>query len=910
MATINYAGGLYTLNNGVIEVNVQDTSMSKPTALDSMYVVKPDLSLQKVSGSSTDYFQIKLESGGAFADFYPQTTHKTSIIWNITYGLDGTDAYVRAEMTNTYYVSLHDMYLNTMVLTWTLKDGESFIRKHYDLGFSKATRTQITNYLYVTYSSSPTIPMQFTAHRKLSIDRCETDTWVESAGITSAVDLVTFKEGTASVKLSATTSTNGQEVYKALSNVNMNDSNMIFLYLRPGDTTDLEDAVKFFIEDSVGGKQYFPRTYNLKQYYKLNDLKTSHAKISEWLGIPLDISTFTRGSVTKFGVQSQTNTAWECFIDDAWYWGFETVDVSPSTNFDFKINVTSPADPVSQEVSYLPYLIVSDEISSVTYGTSVITSWPWTKLTSIQGDVDSRATLAPRQECRDLSEDGKTLQSDTYYVGTRGATFPTVLSNVDSIHEGINGLVITTPSNPKPVYDETGGMQIRPSDYYDFKEFLTKLMTTTDSGIAGLSKGVNTYIFHLGTAAGIHYRDPDKWWEWQNVIQDNKIDMMRLSIDRWKLSNPSKNRRLWVEATNEISEGRRAVEAFPNSHVAVRYTGADHYGRNWVYTANNGTDRFISLGRTEEDFTASYYDDIIQDGVTFELDYTYPRMNGAFWSCYTTAAYWGESVPTLFDVLRDKIEYTAKYFDVDAITFSEVTIHYRNTFHPRDLILYNAWRVTQGLSTLSDFDRADNGQPVSDGNRYVIDDINLWNWRTYQVKQACAVYHNICKQYGKKFVIDVNPDNNSDVYNKNAAPWVGKEFGGDTPKYNGYYGARHATGMDEMVKVCDLLYVWHYFGYADPSYGIQSLYDFCEFMRPYKGRAMIALGTFPSNDPPSASDTRLALDYLTENGWKQIVVGKNMIFSPYWPEVRGAWADLPWIESETSNNTITVTINR
>ncbi len=908
MATITYATGKYKLNNGLIEVDINDqNAASKPLGVNEIRIIKADLTQQKVSGSCYDQFQIRIEPGGNVENFDPHTTHASLLTWSVAYGTrsGGTEAYVEATLTNQYYLATHGVYITAMTLKWILKDNEKFLRQEYSLTFSRMMFVELTNYLYVGFASSATLPMQWTTKRKTEIDWCETDTWIESAGIVTALETTQIKEGSGSLKITAGANTLDQEVYRSFTATDFTGTKTISLWLRPGDTTNLEDTIQFFIEDTVGGKQY-SRLYNLKQYYELNAAKTAHDLKSQWRRVVWDISSLTRAAITKFGVRSKTNTAWGLYLDDVWRWGEPDTDVTNAPAISLKICAQALSEAISRDIAYYPFTMVSDVLSDgKAYATAVIGNWYQTQRLYMDGDVDQRATIGPTQEGIDQTEDGKTLTWKIYYAGTGEETNQAGAYNtIKGIHSLLNDPAITPTTNLKPIYDEVGCIQVKPTSYYDFREFMTDLLITVDSGIVGLSDGVNTYIFPTFTAQSVKYRDHDKWWEWYNTMLDNKDDLVRMAIRKWKLSNSVKTRRIWAEVTGLVIESLDGIEKYANNNVAIYRTGEKWYKRYWAYTSAAGGE--IMVDRKDGDFQASYYDPIVQEGVTYNLDYTYPGMHGAFWSCYTPASQWGDTTPTIFDDMKAKLEYICKYFDLDGIVISEATVHYRNTFHSRDLILYNTWRTSQGKSTLSDFDRVDNNYPVSSSNPYVCDDVDLWNWRTYQVKAAIQQLQTICHTWEKKIVVDCNADNCSDVIDKNAAPWIGKEFVGDTPKYLGYYGARHGTGMDEIIKACDLIFTWNYFGYADPAYGIQAVYDFCDYMSKYKGRVFVGIGTYPSSNPPSGDNCALALEYARKQGYKVIIVGPRTMKSSYWPKIREVFAKLPVYTTEIVNGRLVV----
>lgn len=299
------------------------------------------------------------------------------------------------------------------------------------------------------------------------------------------------------------------------------------------------------------------------------------------------------------------------------------------------------------------------------------------------------------------------------------------------------------------------------------------------------------------------------------------------------------------------------------------YKGNTSYRRMWYYQEPEGA--YTVVQRDWDDFQASHYDPIVIEGKTYSFQYHYILVIPAFWSVVKPSEYWGINVPTVYDLLKRRIEYLCAGYDLDGVIISEL-LYYEHSFGTNDFTLYNWWRQNvKGLSAAVDW-------PRDAVTGYVmVDDTEIWEFKSYFIKQFLTDMAEVAHGYNKLLGANVEVQNIIPVAQPDAEVWEAYD------KRVGKYGTcvdtldyscdRYGTPYGELLKAdcCDLLFVWLYHRYS--SFGIQAAYDFIERFTQYKERMLVTVGLFDKDDPPSKEEVIGLIQDLLKAGFNVCYAG-------------------------------------
>lgn len=392
-----------------------------------------------------------------------------------------------------------------------------------------------------------------------------------------------------------------------------------------------------------------------------------------------------------------------------------------------------------------------------------------------------------------------------------------------------------------------------------------------------------------GSLSYLRDRDMDNWWWWGGALRDNGVDLitasrniLRRGLPESTVSKELNRHRYFVELTTFAYEHTKRY----NDQASIDYKGNSGFKRVWYYEADSGL--YTSVTRAWDDFEASYYDPIVINDENYHFRYHYVLVIPAFWSVVSPASDWGLNVPTIYDLMKRRIEYLCGNYDTEGPIISEM-IYYAHSFTDNDFSLYNAWRVNvKGWGSASDWPR--------DAAGYVeVDNQEIWEWKSYYVKLYLSDMAAVAHSYNKLLGVNVNVQNIIPVRQPQASVWDSYE------KKEGAYGTcvntldysldRYGTPYEELLKenICDVFYVWLYYRYS--AFGIKAVYDFIERFAKYKERMLLTVGLFPKDNPPPKEEVIPLLQDLLQAGFNVAYAGypPMLIQDERWQDV---WSQL------------------
>jgi len=409
--------------------------------------------------------------------------------------------------------------------------------------------------------------------------------------------------------------------------------------------------------------------------------------------------------------------------------------------------------------------------------------------------------------------------------------------------------------------------------------------------------GASNAIVSGGSLSYLRDRDLGAWWWWSGALRDHGVDYIAATRNMLRRALPESSVRCRLNAHRYLIE----LSCFAYEHsrrhpdqASIDYTGQEARRRVWYYQADDG--RYFTVTRAFADFATEYYQPQVVEGTTYYYRYHYVQVIPAFWSVVTPASYWGDSTQTIYDLLARRIDYVCGHYDADGVLISEL-IYYRHSFGPRELELYNAWRVQQGLSTVTDWPRdAETGYVL-------VDEETIWGFKSYYVTEFLRQMGAIAHGQGKLLGCNVNVQSVIPIAQPEAAVWQpynvlsGKY--GDCVDTLDYSLSRYGTLYSDLLRwdVCDLLYVWLYYRYS--AFGMRAVWDFIRRFSAYKERLLLGVGLFPKEDPPPADEVVYVLQRLLREGWQVVYAGyppmliQGAAWSGVWEELAGY---LPQVE--------------
>lgn len=205
---------------------------------------------------------------------------------------------------------------------------------------------------------------------KTYVDDCNTSkTWTFQAGLDGGRAQYTADRmvGTASTKLTvnAAAGNTGKIVYQTLSSENWTDYHHYGYWVRTRDG-DTENAIRWYIIDATGGKQYLGQPVSLTKDYILNAGRTAHDYKGQWRQVYVDLTGIIRGSITHWGFEILTDALIDFLLDDVFRYAWQEYDqrttieniVYPTITYPstFRDEVAFPEAPLKADFTKLTHL--------------------------------------------------------------------------------------------------------------------------------------------------------------------------------------------------------------------------------------------------------------------------------------------------------------------------------------------------------------------------------------------------------------------------------------------------------------------------------------------------------------------------------------------------------------------------
>ncbi len=381
-------------------------------------------------------------------------------------------------------------------------------------------------------------------------------------------------------------------------------------------------------------------------------------------------------------------------------------------------------------------------------------------------------------------------------------------------------------------------------------------------------------------------RDMDAWWSWGGGLRDSGVNyltatrnMLRRGYSESTVSKNLNRHRYLLEVSVFAYEHNKRYK----EHASIDYQGVTSYQRIWYYQEAGGA--YTVVARPWDDFQVSYYDPLALEGKSYVFQYHYILAIPAFWSVVKPASYWGINIPTIYDLLKRRVNYLCANYDTDGVIVSEL-LYYAHSFGAKDFELYNWWRQNiKALPVAADW-------PRDAGTGYcLVDDTEIWEFKKYFIKEMLTEMATVAHGHNKLLGCNVEVQNCLPVKQPEADVWA------PYTKKEGKYGTcvdtldyscdRYGTSYAELLKsdICDLFFVWLYYRYS--SFGIQAAYDFMQRFADYKERMLITVGLFPKEDPPAKEEVISLAQKLLKAGFNVCYAGypPMLIHDSRWREV-------------------------
>jgi hypothetical protein len=239
------------------------------------------------------------------------------------------EVYAKADWINLHPVSDVGNQLGVKVklsVEWILREGQSRVYRNDTLVVDQDMYDiQINHFAGI---DAQTAALQGLV--KTYIDDCDSaKTWTLQAGLTGGRSQVTTDKmiGSASTKITvnAASGNTGKVVYQTLASENWSDYHHYGYWVKTRDG-DTANAIRWYIIDGTGGKQYLGQPVSLTKDYVLNDAHTAHDYIGRWRQVYVDLTGITRGNVTQWGFECRTNALIDFYLDDVFRFAWQEYD--------------------------------------------------------------------------------------------------------------------------------------------------------------------------------------------------------------------------------------------------------------------------------------------------------------------------------------------------------------------------------------------------------------------------------------------------------------------------------------------------------------------------------------------------------------------------------------------------------
>jgi len=486
------------------------------------------------------------------------------------------------------------------------------------------------------------------------------------------------------------------------------------------------------------------------------------------------------------------------------------------------------------------------------------------------------------------SENSTAETTFIYYPTVGYSTGDTLYSLVQSVQDTLQDY--TVKSRKEPLSPVPKSYNLIPHVAFGGEQIAAQPIGFIQDAAQQLaSANTSNAIISAGSLAYLRDRDTSSWWWWGGSLRDNSIDylkttrnMLRGNSTETEVSNAISSHRYWFEVTTFAYEHNKRYR----SHASTDYKGVEKFKRVWYYQNPDGL--YTARVHAWDDFKASYYDpvtigggsdvDSFDDGTDistsadYVFQYHYTLVIPAFWSIVTSKSDWSLEEDTIYDLMKNRLDYLCQSYDCEGVIISEM-IHYREGFSTNDFTLFNNWAVANGYGTQVDWPR------FGEDNYADPDDSLIWQWKRYQVKKFLTEMATVVHGHNKMLGVNVLVQNVFGIVNPNNSVWspYTKAYNPDFDSWHvdtlDFSMDRYGTNYKELLKenIVDFFYVWLYHQYS--AFGSRTITEFMDKFDQYKDRMFLTIGLFPMADPPQDCEIISLLKTALGAGWNVAYAG-------------------------------------
>ena len=591
--------------------------------------------------------------------------------------------------------------------------------------------------------------------------------------------------------------------------------------LKPLTASDRPEAIRWYIKDSSGGKQYVSPVVELLLDLELDSDKKGHTQTGIWRQSFWDLDGLARGNVTAWGFEVLTSDDLDFLFDDCWIYARQTFDETAVTDGPdlwttmaafpdgfVDENVGGSLTKDFQRLARLPFFVghVEGDDGTGNWGVSAQVRYRdsvaivrmvqsveveekyYLSLGQDPGDnevyeddkgayiITTRTRYLPhigvRHNARILSGDLRQFRFDSRFAVASGASRGAVWSACEAAYQDFD---------VSPVASRTSADLPDIGPFH--KTFQNKAVTKYEQArwLRDMYERLGDGRFCPDSEAGliaIHriFRNPYGWLmndDPVNMVLDTKQDLLQLYIDVFRKNTGQPV--IWESTAAIFESAKKDIPHYRPIHMAGNDDGTRDNRIFFIYTSDEGFTVLRKRNAEFYPFDASVYEDIQEDGRTYRLNYTYPahlvNLATLFHRAGDPGWKHGTEEPTVGDLRYKSLEELVENYAIDGIAMAEDCIYYSRSFAPEDLYSFNYWRQnvrSPALPALAEFDRVDNSQPVSASNPYKADDPELWAWMAWLSKGYMAQIRDLLHSKGVLCIVDVNVDSTIGLQDKDA----------------------------------------------------------------------------------------------------------------------------------------------
>lgn len=796
----------------------------------------------------------------------------------------------------------------TDVIRWELRDGERFVRRTDRTETSKWPRFfEMSQFARVRHCTTGWVLRHHQAG-----DNTDTAGWSGAATAALSADRMV---GASSWRLTIPAGSAGLDlVYTLAAAEDWSFDELFAMWIKPLDGETRDDILQLWIETEAGVRTDIGRRISLVLTETLKAAKDGHAPAGAWAQRFVDMAGVQRGAIRKWGFRVLSDEGCQFLLNDAWVYALRPfampeTDVNesfypmPSWPDGWLDGAANPdADPDQDVVVDMTANCGKafamheslDAANGLVRGAGVAIAAPYT-----QAEVVRRLVFED-------TEQGVIYKFNTITHSIRFRSWDLLQQTFEAIYVFVpwdHGWTIVETTDPdtmvttyqyqaapeaKQVALTWGAIQdiVAAWDVPDFVPSADDLplvsphravLQQKPGGQYDTLEWVRAQMERLRTVGGtllqspgaraIAYKDPKGptrgGSRWRNTVLDTRLDFIQLTSDICGAAGVP----LIIENVIAVGEGNHELPHHNRKHWATEKYGQLSDRLQFVYADANGN-IFVRLVYVDK-IQPSDHEPQTRYGITYHLDYTYPTHRVSLASGYAHAE-WLDGEQTIHEIRLDQLAYVLSHYRIQGVIFSEDTIHYKDSYGPYDLALYNRWRQSvrsPALPTLADFERIDNGQPVGPDNQYDVDDPDLWGWKSWLIGSAMQELTDVCHAHGALAILAVNLDSTFPVDNPaspayDPAYFYVDEEGRTWTREFALGGARNGTRWWDMLKIVDLIDTWNYGNYSPWGHvgNYRDLLDFWETDRGglYRGRLLWGNGLYPSFALPTGQELQEA----------------------------------------------------